>query len=112
MTFKFNGATSMSKKNQTTSAVPTPAQTPRTSLSESRPSNKHASNTQQQQTLHELMNKAINGRAGFCTIWLPVGLPAYGRHTPHAILKTTLPTTAIFKVMDSNARKYQALNKA
>ncbi|KAG0031010.1 hypothetical protein BGZ82_007175 [Podila clonocystis] len=67
--FKLNGTTSMSKKNQTTSAAPTPAQTPRTSLSESRPSNNHASNAQQQQqTLHELMNKAISGRAGFCTM--------------------------------------------
>ncbi|KAG0363341.1 hypothetical protein BG005_001139 [Podila minutissima] len=68
--FKLNGTTSMSKKNQTTSAAPTPAQTPRTSLSESRPSNNHTSNAQQQQqqTLQELMNKALNGRAGFCAI--------------------------------------------
>ncbi|KAF9323421.1 hypothetical protein BG006_001469 [Podila minutissima] len=66
--FKLNGTTSMSKKNQTTSAAPTPAQTPRTSLSESRPSNNHTSNAQQQQTLQELMNKALNGRAGFCTM--------------------------------------------
>ncbi|KAF9200933.1 hypothetical protein CPC16_005126 [Podila verticillata] len=66
--FKLNGTTSMSKKNQTTSAAPTPAQTPRTSLSESRPSNTHAANTAQQQVLHELMHKAISGRSGFCTM--------------------------------------------
>lgn len=69
MTFsKLNGATSASKKNQTTSAAPTPAQTPRTSLSESRPSNTYAVNTAQHQALQELIHKAISGRSGFCVM--------------------------------------------
>ncbi|KAF9420900.1 hypothetical protein BGZ94_008989 [Podila epigama] len=74
MTFnQLNGAAPSfaAKKNQTTSAAATPVQTPRTSMSESRPSASKppTSAAQKQLALHELMNQAVvGGRGGYYLI--------------------------------------------